>query len=114
MREELLSWQWDNYPGNHRTRTNLLIHILTVPLFIAGTALAVAAPLVGWAGAPVGLAAAFVAMAVQGRGHRGEPVAPVPFAGPADVVVRVVAEQWITFPRFVLSGGFARAWRAAA
>ena len=26
---------------------------------------------------------------------------------------RILAEQWITFPRYVLSGGFARAWRSA-
>jgi hypothetical protein len=50
-------------------------------------------------------------MALQGRGHRGELVHPVPFAGPVDVVSRIFAEQLITFPRFVLSGQFARAWR---
>jgi hypothetical protein len=38
-------------------------------------------------------------------------VRPVPFAGPVDVVSRIFAEQLITFPRFVLSGQFARAWR---
>jgi hypothetical protein len=51
-------------------------------------------------------------MAVQGRGHRLEKNAPVPFRGPLDVLARIFVEQWVTFPRFVLSGGFARAWRA--
>ena len=27
------------------------------------------------------------------------------------LLARIFAEQWITFPRFVLGGGFARAWR---
>jgi hypothetical protein len=38
-------------------------------------------------------------------------VKPVPFRGPLDVLVRIFAEQFVTFPRFVLTGGLARAWR---
>jgi hypothetical protein len=114
MRDHLLAWQWAGYDANHRDRRNLAIHIATVPLFIVGSALAIAAPLVGWIAAPAGLATAAFAVAAQGRGHRREAVAPVPFAGTGDVVTRIVVEQWVTFPRFVLSGGFARAWRAAA
>src|SRR5262249_2807589 len=109
MREHLLTWQWENYDANHRDRTNLAIHIATVPLFILGSALAVAPPLLGWIPAPVGLAACAVAVAAQGRGHRGEKEPPIPFDGPGDAAARLVVEQWITFPRFVLSGGFARA-----
>lgn len=30
---------------------------------------------------------------------------------PLDVVVRIFTEQWVKFPRFVASGGFARAWK---
>jgi hypothetical protein len=41
----------------------------------------------------------------QGRGHRREREAPAPFAGPGDFLARFLAEQWVTFPRFVLSGG---------
>ena len=33
----LLAWQWAIYPAGHTTRVNLLIHILTVPLFELGT-----------------------------------------------------------------------------
>jgi len=66
------------------------------------------------AAAGVGGAAAMIAvMAAQGRGHKLETTAPSPFLGPADVLKRFFAEQWITFPRYVLSGGFARAWREA-
>lgn len=33
---ELLRWQWDGYPRVHRSRANLLIHIVVVPLFVLG------------------------------------------------------------------------------
>jgi hypothetical protein len=55
----------------------------------------------------------FGALAAQGRGHRTEANAPVPFRSPFDFVARFFVEQWVTFPRFVLGGGFARAWRAS-
>jgi len=39
MREGgLVAWQWKLYPDGHATRANLIIHITTVPLFWAGTA----------------------------------------------------------------------------
>ena len=53
----------------------------------------------------VGMVAAVV---IQGRGHRREHETPTPFAGPIDFVSRFFAEQWVTFPRFVLSGGWSR------
>jgi hypothetical protein len=48
----------------------------------------------------------------QGRGHRGEANPPAPFLGPGDVAARFFAEQLINFPRFVVRGGWLRAWRA--
>ncbi len=110
----LLAWQRALYPGNHTTRRNLVLHVLTVPLFLAGTvdlvgAVARLSPLQ----ALFGVGAMALAVVAQGRGHRAEPVVPVPFRGPADAVARLFVEQWVTFPRFVLSGGFARAWRVA-
>jgi hypothetical protein len=54
------------------------------------------------------------AILLQGRGHAIEVTRPVPFEGPLDVVARLFAEQWVTFPRYVLSGGLGRAWVAAA
>ncbi|HEX6239498.1 MAG TPA: hypothetical protein VFZ61_01340, partial [Polyangiales bacterium] len=56
--------------------------------------------------------AMLLAMAAQGSGHRHEANPPPPFRGPLDVVLRIFAEQWITWPRFVLSGGLRRALRA--
>jgi len=126
MRNNLLSWQWHGYADNHVVRANLALHLVTVPLFDAGliatvswlvAAIAAAAsghaqPTLGWLVA--GIASMLVALAAQGRGHRGEPVAPVPFTGPGDFVSRFFVEQLVTFPRFVLSGGWLAAWRGRA
>jgi hypothetical protein len=110
----LLAWQRAGYPVGHTQRRNLILHALTVPLFWAGTLDSIAAPLLrAWAMLPLGLVLIVAALVAQGRGHAGERQRPVPFRGPADFVARFFVEQWITFPRFVLSGGFARAWRAS-
>lgn len=113
MRNNLLAWQWEGYAANHGNRTNLLLHIVTVPIFIAGLAAVVASPLLGLAWLPVGLGGMVVALAAQGRGHRAEATAPVPFTGPGDFVSRFLVEQLVNFPRFVVSGGWRGAWRAA-
>jgi hypothetical protein len=108
----LLAWQWSLYPDNHRDAQNLLVHALTVPVFMAGTIAAAATPWVGPLGL-LGLLGMIGAMAVQGRGHKREATPPVPFRGALDVVGRIFLEQWVTFPRYVASGAFARAWRSA-
>lgn len=112
-RGPLLQWQWSAYADNHADRRNLLVHLVTNPLFLAGNVMTLAAPVtVGWA-ALGGLALSALALAAQGKGHAGERVAPAPFRGPGDFVARVLAEQWVTFPRYVLSGRWREAWRAA-
>jgi hypothetical protein len=115
MRDQaLVRWQWELYPRNHQDRRNLGVHIVTNPLFLMGTLGLVLAPFAGSAlWALGGAAGMFSAIAAQGRGHKLEKSAPEPFEGPLDVVARIFLEQWVTFPRFVLSGGFARAWREA-
>lgn len=113
MRANLLSWQLELYPGNHTRRRTLVVHALTAPLFIWGClTLACAAfrPVL----ALVGLPAMLLALVLQGGTHKKEPSAPVPFLGPGDFISRFFVEQWVTFPRFLLSGGFARAWRSGA
>ena len=108
----LLAWQRANYPHAHRDRRNLLIHALTMPLFAAGLLALLVSPFAGgWRVALAGALAMPLAMALQGRGHSREATPPAPFRGPRDVVARIFAEQLVTFPRFVLSGDFARAWR---
>jgi hypothetical protein len=59
------------------------------------------------------MAAMVVSVALQGRGHRQEPVPPEPFSGPVNAVARLFFEQWVTFPRFVISGAWLRAVRTA-
>ena len=110
----LIAWQWALYPSGHTTRFNLLIHLLTVPIFEIGTLTFVASLAIAPAYALLGLAMMVGAMAAQGQGHAGEPQPPVPFRGPLDVAARIMAEQWIAFPRFVITGGFARAWVSAS
>jgi hypothetical protein len=83
-----------------------------VPLFVACSATAIVAlSMRSWTVAACAVAGVVASMVVQGVGHKREPVPPEPFQGPFDFVSRLVCEQWITFPRFVLSGGWARAWR---
>ena len=43
---ELLSWAWRETPPVHKNRTNLLIHIIAVPLFVLGHMLIVASVLI--------------------------------------------------------------------
>ncbi len=108
----LLAWQWSIYPQGHRHRLNLALHLTTAPLFLLGTVAVLVAPLTAWQLAPVGLGGILVAFAAQGRGHKEEASPPRPFRGPLDLLARFFVEQWVTFPRYVLSGGFGRAWRA--
>jgi len=107
----VVSWQWRVYPSAHRDRRNLIIHAVTVPLFTIGLILTAAglarfAPL----STVFGVALVLGAIVAQGRGHRFEREAPQPFRSTVDALVRLVVEQLVTFPRFVLRGGFARAW----
>jgi hypothetical protein len=106
---ELLKWQWEGYARYHQHRTNLLLHICVVPLFVAGSVLAVIA-LVRLSAILllVAIVGIVLSIVVQGRGHALEIVPPEPFTGPANFIGRLLLEQWITFPRFVLSGGWSR------
>lgn len=103
---ELLRWQWEGYARYHRSRFNLLLHVLFVPVFILGNIAFIGALFKGsWVVAAVGLAAMFVSIALQGRGHRQESTPAAPFTNKWNAVSRIFLEQWVTFPRFVLSGG---------
>lgn len=104
-----LARQWQDYADNHRDPLNLAIHVVAVPAFIAGVlalpaAVAARHPL--WAVA--GLASAFASLALQAIGHKREARAPAPFRSRADFWVRLFAEQFITFPRLLLSGRWLR------
>ena len=105
----LLAWQWRHYAENHRDRLNLWIHFVAVPMFVGAALAATQLVLTAhFAVAALALAVMVLAFALQALGHRREKVAPIPFDGAGDFLARVLAEQFITFPRFVLSRGFAR------
>jgi hypothetical protein len=102
-----LAWQWSDYPAKHRSRLNLALHIVAVPLFMLGC-VAVVFGLLRFAPWQIvsGLVAMIVSVGLQGIGHRFEPEPPAPFASFGDFVKRFVAEQLVTFPKFVLSGRY--------
>ena len=105
----LLAWQWRGYSRKHHDRVNLLIHMVAVPAFIAGTLATIRLMFnAQWPGALLAIIVAVVAFAIQGLGHRREREPPEPFTDAGDFVARVFAEQFITFPRFVLAGHWAR------
>ena len=110
MRPDLIRWQWDGYPDFHKNKTNLRIHIVAVPMFIGAT-LSLVSSLVSmhWMYAASSAVTAVVAFLAQGIGHKRESSPPIPFDGPLDAIRRILAEQFINFPRFLFSGG----WRAA-
>lgn len=114
MRDNLLRWQHELYPDGHRDRLNLAVHLVAVPIFQMG-AVTIIEGAVRMSGFTVvgGWLAIIVSLAAQGRTHRREATKPIPFDGPLDFVTRIFAEQFVTFPRFVLGGGVMRAWRGA-
>ena len=104
---ELLDWQWRDYGERHRNRTNLIIHVVAVPLFWLGAFNAVSALLfMGALHALGGIVLMGLSLLAQGRGHEFEALKPAPFSGGWEFLQRIVAEQFITFPRFVVSGGW--------
>jgi uncharacterized membrane protein YGL010W len=105
----LMAWQWRNYDANHRDRGNLLLHFVAVPAFIGATLALVSCLLHGyWFAAALSFLLMVLAFAVQAVGHKRESEAPIPFDGAGDFLGRVFIEQFITFPRFILSGGWLR------
>ena len=115
IRPRLLAWQWSDYAAKHGNRTNLLLHVPAVALFWVGTIVFVCGVTRRSIGEiAIALGCLIVSVAVQGRGHRREREAPTPFSGAGDFVSRLLVEQWITFPRFLLSGAWYRALRRSA
>ena len=59
----------------------------------------------------VGIIALIAGLGLQRQGHRLEAEQPEPVSDRQDAMKRLLTEQFITFPRFVLSGAWWRAWR---
>src|SRR5207244_12176335 len=110
---QLLTWQWQGYARYHRNTTNLLLHIVAVPLFIvANVLLIVTVVKVSLGLLALAVLGIVVSVIVQGRGHELERVPPEPFTGPANVLGRLFLEQWVTVPPLVLPGGLSGTLRA--
>ncbi len=112
---ELIRWQWEGYANYHRSRVNLIIHIIAVPVFILASLNFIGAFFSGlwW----VCLGEAFcmaLAFGAQGYGHGQETEPSIPFSGVGNALMRILVEQWITFPRFVITGGWWRAMQESA
>ena len=116
---ELLDQQWSDYAERHRNKANLMIHIVTVPLVwlaaiqVAGALLLM---LIGVGGFKILVWAAIliaVALFAQRHGNSMEAVKPPPFTDARDFAMKAAAEQFVTFPRFVLTGGWLRNLQAA-
>jgi hypothetical protein len=108
----LLRAQWNGYARYHQSRANLLLHAVFVPLFLASNLAVFVAIAEGRWG--LALAAALlmgIAIAIQGKGHGKEPTPPAAFSGPFNALSRILLEQWVTFPRFVLTGAWMRSLR---
>jgi hypothetical protein len=105
----LLETQWAGYAERHQDRVNLILHIVAVPLFWWGALDAVGSVLFSGLFAAVGgVVLMGVAVFLQGVGHDREAVAPEPWAGVWVFVQRLLAEQFVNFPRYVISGAW---WR---
>ena len=59
----------------------------------------------------IGIIGLLAALGLQRHGHSLEAQASEPFSDRKDAVSRLLVEQFLTFPRFFLSGGWWRAWR---
>lgn len=106
----LLAWQFRDYAERHQDKLNLWLHLYSVPAFIAGLAAVFANLLeLRWFGVAVSFGFVLGAVGVQALGHRRERRPAPPVEGLVDALRQIVAEQFVTFPRFVLSGGWMRA-----
>ena len=112
MRPDLARWQWDGYPTYHQRPFTLWLHLFAVPAFVACTAaLALRLVLLDLAGAGLSLLGMALAFGAQGFAHKREHNPAIPIEGPGDALSRIFLEQFVTFPRFVLSGSWWRALR---
>jgi hypothetical protein len=113
MLRQLLDAQWADYAEAHRSRANLWLHLIVVPVFLVAQGLALWALALGaWWTLAMALAAMFGSLGLQQRGHAQEARRPAPFASMGQAVLRLWLEQCVNFPRFVISGRWWQAVRA--
>jgi hypothetical protein len=109
---ELVDWAWRETPPVHRDRTNLVIHLVAVPLFVAGHVLigVGVAILSGWA-VTLGLGSILMSLLLQKHGHALERMEIHAFTGTRDFIRRLYAEQFCNFWRFLFSGQWYASYR---
>jgi len=112
---DLIEKQWSDYEDRHRNRNSLLIHIVAVPVFWIATFQAVGGLFILLLGVPGALGMVFWSLVImaaslfaQDLGHKMEQAAPERFTSAGDFALRIAAEQYVNFPRFVLTGGWLR------
>jgi hypothetical protein len=103
-----------DYQRVHRSRRNLLLHAVAIPLFWAGLFIMALSFKGGLTGVGVGLAALAGSIGLQGIGHKLEIETARPFTGFGNFLLRLSTESLVVFPRYLVSGGFARAWTQAS
>lgn len=110
--KELIQWQYSSFAKFHQSKLNLWIHIVAVPIFVSCFCLLILGIFT------FNLNIVFISMAgmvgsivIQGVGHKKEQLPPEAFTGPINVIVRIFLEQTYTFPKFVFTGGWAKAMR---
>ena len=101
---QLVSWAWRETPPVHKSGTNLLIHLIAVPMFVAGHVLLIVGVLLWWWLVAIALASIVGSLILQGVGHSLERQQVPPFTGPRDFLRRLYAEQFCNFWRFLGSG----------
>ncbi|MGH8117788.1 MAG: hypothetical protein ACREP0_02340 [Rhodanobacteraceae bacterium] len=80
--DNLIARQWRGYPRFHRSRANLLVHIVAVPMFMAANVMFVIALVRGeWVATVVAAVVTGASLFAQGRGHRLEATPAEPFTG---------------------------------
>jgi uncharacterized membrane protein YGL010W len=105
----------NTYAQVHTHRTNLLIHLIAVPLFIAahfGLILGIVQQK-PWS-ALMGVSLIIVSLGMQRQGHALESQKPAPFRNGWNFMTRLYTEQFYTFPKFMLSGKFQENWLATS
>ena len=112
---ELVDQQWSDYAGRHRNKTHLMLKIVAVPLvWLAGiqafgALLLMLMPGVSGFGVLVwALALVAVSVFLQVRGAAMETGAPRPFTFTKDTALWFAADDFVNFPRFVLTGEWLR------
>jgi hypothetical protein len=111
---ELADWAWRETPPAHRSKGNLLIHIVAVPMFVLGHALLLAGIAKIWWLLVAGGLCIVVSVALQRFGHSIEPQPVHPFTGPRDFIRRLYIEQFYNFWRFLFSGAWLASLKASA